>query len=89
MDDDKHIQLLRLQRQCKWSAVTSVLFVLIGLAIAMPPALRRRAALKAANNELLGLQAEIVEVQSQIRDVQAKILSAQKQIGATINGHQR
>jgi peptidoglycan hydrolase CwlO-like protein len=57
------------------------------MAIAMPPAIKRRRALHAAHDELLSLQAAIVDTQAQIRDVQAKIVGTQAQIQSAQNVH--
>ena len=60
MDSIENTELLCLRRQCRWAAVASVLIIALGMAIAMPPALKRRRALHAAHDELLSLQAAIV-----------------------------
>ena len=87
MDSIENTELLCLRRQCRWAAVASVLIIALGMAIAMPPALKRRRALHAAHDELLSLQAAIVGTQAQIRDVQAKIVGTQAQIQSAQNGH--
>ena len=87
MDSIENTELLCLRRQCRWAAVASVLIIALGMAIAMPPALKRRRALHAAHDELLSLQAAIVDTQAQIRDVQAKIVGTQAQIQSAQNGH--
>ena len=87
MDSIENTELLCLRRQCRWAAVAAVLIIALGMAIAMPPALKRRRALHAAHDELLRLQATIVDTQAQIRDVQAKIVGTQAQIQSARNGH--
>ena len=87
MDSIENIELLRLRSQYRWAAVAAVLIIALGMAIAMPPALKRRRALHAAHDELLRLQATIVDTQAQIRDVQAKIVGTQAQIQSAQNGH--
>ena len=87
MDSIEKTELLRLRRECRWGAVVAVLTIALGMAIAMPPALKRRRALHAAHDELLNLQAAIVDTQVQIRDVQAKIVGTQAQIQSAQNGH--
>lgn len=78
-------RLKRLRRQRNLFGGAAVLIVLVGLAVALPRNLERRGRLKAANTELLQLQAElaalqqqIVQVQDQIRAVQVKIREVQK-----------
>ena len=87
MDSIEKTELLRLRRECRWGTVVAVLTIALGMAIAMPPAIKRRRALHAAHDELLSLQAAIVDTQAQIRDVQAKIVGTQAQIQSAQNGH--
>jgi hypothetical protein len=86
MEPNEHGEIARPRRQCRWAAVTAVLLIALGMAIALPPALRKRRALKAANEELLSVQAAIVDTQAQIRDVQAKILATQARVRAILDG---
>lgn len=87
MEPNEQAELVRLRRQCLWAAVAAVLFLALGMAIALPPAIRNRRALKAANDELLSLQAAIVDTQAQIRDVQGKIVSTQAKVKAVLDGN--
>jgi hypothetical protein len=87
MDSRAKTEITHLCRQCRWSAVAAVLIIAIGMAVAIPPALRRRRALHAAHDELLSLQAAIIDTQSQIRDFQAAIVSTQAQIHKAQDAH--
>lgn len=72
--------ITRLRRQRNMLGVAAVVITLTGIAISLPQALERRRQLKAANTELLQLQAELVAAQQQIVKVQADIRQVQAQI---------
>jgi len=59
----------------------------VGMATAMPAALKRRRTLKAANEEVVRLQASVVDTQNQIREIQRRIVVARTQIREVLNGN--
>jgi len=87
MEPTEQAELLRLRKQCRMAAVAAVLFIAVGMAIALPPAVRKRRALKAANEELISLQAAIVATQAQIRDVQGNIVATQAKVRSVLDGN--
>ena len=82
---DPQSDLRRLKRERNVAAVSAVLIVVVGMAIAVPHALERRRRLHAANDELLSLQATIGYTQEQIRGVQAQIVRAQSEIRSLVH----
>jgi uncharacterized protein YlxW (UPF0749 family) len=76
---------LRLQR--KVALCASFLIVSIAIVVCLPRAINRRERLKAANDELIRLQAEIVASQKKLGEVQFEILNTQKQIRSIIGEH--
>ena len=83
----ENLELLRVRRQRHWLSIVAVLIITIGMGLTLPHALRRRRDLHAAHDELLHLQATIVDVQAQIQDVQARIVRTQALIRTAQNGN--
>lgn len=78
MDEDAQMRRLRIERNI--AAVAAVMVIVISMAVSLPPALKRRAELKQANDRLIGLQSTIVATQEQLRKVQANITLTQQEI---------
>lgn len=85
MVDDAQFQRLRKERNI--AAVAAVLFIVISMAVSVPPALKHRSELKQANDQLVGLQSSIVITQEKLRKVQAEITQTQQEIERALKAH--
>lgn len=85
MADDTQFQRLRKERNI--AAVAAVLFIVVSMALSVPPALKRRNELKQTNDLLLGLQAAIVDTQAKLKKVQADITQTQQEIERALKSH--
>lgn len=80
-------QLHRLRKERNIAAVAAVLFIVVSMAISVPPNLKRRKELKQTNDQLVSLQAAIVDAQAKLRKVQSDITQVQLEIERAVKSH--
>jgi uncharacterized protein YlxW (UPF0749 family) len=78
------VRLLSQARAARWAAVA---ILVLGAAVAVPQAIKRRGDYQAANDRLVELQEAIVNTQARILGVQSRVEGTQAKIRAALNGH--
>lgn len=79
---DETIRMRRLRWQRNAAGTLAILLLLVGFGLAFPRSLARYRALRAAQAELVDLQAQIGRVQGEIVSEQKQIIELQQQIVA-------
>jgi CHASE1-domain containing sensor protein len=77
---DPQSEIRRLKRQRNLASVIAVAIIAVGMTVCVPRGIERRKRLRAADDELIALQARIEDTQNQIRGVQAQIIQTQADI---------
>ena len=83
---DAEAQIVSARKRCRIAVGIAVGAILLSMGISVPRAFQRRARLKAANEQLVTLQAQITFAQKEIRERQLKIVAVQKEINGRGRG---